>query len=244
MKTDQFFVSVIIPVYNGEAFLAEAIESIQRQNYRSLEIIVVDDGSTDGTAEVATSFKDSIRYIHQLNSGPAAARNKGLRIAQGNVIGFLDADDLWPRNSLELRLVRLVGVPLVEIVLGYTQLLQQRGANDSKPRFEKYHRPWPALSLGSAIIRKSVFDTVGLFDQNQPFCDDVDWFLRAQELGVSMAILQEVTLYYRRHEKNITNQTSLDQKYFVTALKKSLDRRRQRKDKIAAPLRQWFEPNE
>jgi glycosyltransferase involved in cell wall biosynthesis len=243
MGTDQFLVSVIIPVYNGTAFLTEAVESIQQQEHRPLEIIIVDDGSTDGTKEIATSFEENVRYTYQRHSGPVVARNRGLGMAYGDVIGFLDADDLWLRNSLSLRLERLVCDPSVEIVIGHTQLIRQREVSDGQPRFEKYRRPWPALSLGSAIIRKPVFDKVGLFDHTQPFCDDVDWLLRAQELGVSMAILPEVTLYYRRHKNNITNQTSLDQQYFVRAIKKSLDRRRQQRDQVATPLQQWFEAN-
>ncbi|MFQ5500546.1 MAG: glycosyltransferase family 2 protein [Candidatus Zixiibacteriota bacterium] len=83
MKSFQPFVSVIIPVFNGEAFLAEAIESIHRQNYHPLETIIVDDGSTDGTATIASRFKESVRYIFQPNGGPAAARNRGLRMARG-----------------------------------------------------------------------------------------------------------------------------------------------------------------
>jgi glycosyltransferase involved in cell wall biosynthesis len=243
MKTDQFLVSVIIPVYNGEAFLAEAVESIQQQDHRPLEIIIVDDGSTDGTKKIAASFEDNIRYTYQHHSGPVVARNQGLRMAHGDVIGFLDADDLWLRNSLRLRLVRLVCDPSVEIVIGHTQIIRQRGVSDGKPRFEKYRRPWPALSLGSAIIRKPVFDKVGLFDHTLPFGEDVDWFLRAQEFGISMKIIQEVTQYYRRHTNNVTNQTRLSQKYFAMALKKSLDRRRQQGDGIAIPLQRWFEPN-
>ena len=92
---DKPFVSVIIPAYNGEAYLAEAVESTQRQNYHPLEIIIVDDGSTDGTAQIATSFKGEVRYMYQPNSGgPAAGRNRGLKMARGEVIAFLDQDAL------------------------------------------------------------------------------------------------------------------------------------------------------
>lgn len=116
-------VSVIIPVYNGEAFLAEAVESIQRQNCHSLEIIIVDDGSTDSTGSVVASLQADVRYVYQPNnSGPAAARNRGLQMAQGNVIGFLDADDdLWPDNKLAVQLACLAAQPRTEIVLGYVQ---------------------------------------------------------------------------------------------------------------------------
>jgi glycosyltransferase involved in cell wall biosynthesis len=243
MKTDSFLVSVIIPVYNGEAFLAEAVESIQQQEHRLLEIIIVDDGSTDGTKKIAASLGENVRYTYQRHSGPGGARNRGLGMARGDVIGFLDADDLWLRNSLRLRLARLVDDPSVEIVMGHTQLIRRRGASDGKSGFETYRRPWPALSLGSATIRKSVFGKVGLFDHTLPLGEDVDWFLRAQEFGVSIEIIPEVTQYYRRHTNNVTNRTRLSQRYLAIALKKSLDRRRQQRDQVAAPLRRWFEPN-
>src|SRR5712692_8045370 len=127
MKSDPFFVSVIVPVYNGEAFLAEAVDSIQRQAYQPLETIIVDDGSTDGTAGIAARFKDNVRYVYQSNNGPPAARNKGLKMARGNVIGFLDADDLWSENKLELQLAYLAEDSSVEIVLGHTQYIRLFG---------------------------------------------------------------------------------------------------------------------
>ena len=106
MTAPNFFVSAIIPVYNGEAFLAEAAASIQRQRVDALEIIIVNDGSTDGTAEVIESLQGTIRSASQPNRGPAAARSRGVRMAQGNVIAFLDADDLWPEDKLEIQLAQ------------------------------------------------------------------------------------------------------------------------------------------
>ncbi len=85
MPSDSFFVSVIMPVYNGEAFLAEAALSVQRQHYEPLELIIVDDGSTDGTAEVAANLAGHVRYVYQPNRGAPAARNRGLKMARGNV---------------------------------------------------------------------------------------------------------------------------------------------------------------
>ena len=101
---NKYFISSIIPVYNGEKFLAPAIESIIKQSYSPIEIIIIDDGSTDATAEVVKNFKDqNIIYIYQPNSGAPVARNKGLSMAKGNIISFLDADDLWPIDKLKLQ---------------------------------------------------------------------------------------------------------------------------------------------
>src|SRR4030042_4290993 len=123
MGPPPFFVSAIIPVYNGEAFLAEAVESIRQQGYRPIEIIIVDDGSTDNTKRIAAGLKGDVHYVYQPNSGLPAARNRGLNEARGDVIAFLDVDDLWSRDKLEHQLLRLNDAPSAEIVLGYTQIM-------------------------------------------------------------------------------------------------------------------------
>src|SRR5262245_10754564 len=94
-------VSCIVPVYNGEAFLGEALASIRAQRHRPIEILVVDDGSTDGTAAVVMAADAGIRYMRQDNAGGAAARNRGIGMARGTFVAFLDADDLWPPEKLE-----------------------------------------------------------------------------------------------------------------------------------------------
>ena len=239
MKFDQFFVSIIIPVYNGEAFLEEAVESIRRQNYQPLEIIIVNDGSTDGTAKIAASFKGDVRYVFQPNSGPPAARNRGLRMARGNVISFLDADDLWSENKLELQLSHLADDPSVEIVLGRRKFIHSAEVVDHRSKFEAFSDAQIALNLATAVFRKSVFDKVGFFDETLYHCDDWDWFMRARELSVSMVMHQEVTLFGRRHEHNLTNQRELNNHYTLKTFKKSLNRRRQQNNKLATPLPKW-----
>lgn len=239
MHIEGFFVSTIIPVYNGEAYLAEAVESVQRQNCEPLEIIIVDDGSMDGTAKITAALKGNVCYFYQFNSGPPVARNKGLRMALGNVIAFLDADDLWSENKLDIQLAHLARDSSLEIILGYTQLIRPSKSEHNKITYEKHLEPWPAMSLGSAIMRKSVFDKVGFFDEAQVYDDDVDWLLRAKELSINTLIHPEITQFYRRHKDNITNQRQLDQKYFIGALKKSIDRRRQKNGGIVLPMTKW-----
>lgn len=225
MTSSQFFISVIIPVYNGDVFLAEAVDSIKRQDHQSLEIIIVDDGSTDRTAQVAAGFNGEVRYVYQANSGPPAARNNGLKMARGNVIGFLDADDLWAANKLEVQLARLSDSPAVEIVLGRTQRVKSIREVSGKSTFAMLSDPTVSLSLGSAIFRTSVFAKVGFLDETLYHCDDWDWFIRARELGVVMEIHQEVTQFYRRHDNNVTNHTERGRYYTFLMLKKSLYRR-------------------
>src|SRR5262245_15990846 len=118
-------VSVVIPVHNAEPFLASTLESVVRQGHDALEIIVVDDGSTDGSAEIAKRSPAGVRYVCQPNMGPPAARNAGLRLATGDVITFLDADDLWTDGRLALQLRLLAQHPTVDIVAGRFQWVRQ-----------------------------------------------------------------------------------------------------------------------
>jgi glycosyltransferase involved in cell wall biosynthesis len=235
---DQPLVSVIIPAYNGEAYLAEAVESIRRQNYNPLEIIIVDDGSTDGTAQIATSFKGEVRYVYQPNSGgPAAGRNRGVKMAHGSVIAFLDQDDLWPANKLALQVPRLVEDPSLEVVLGRIQTIRLSQSADGKLDFVNFRGPRIHMLLSCAIFRKSVFDKLGFFDETLQYCsDDLDWFMRARECGVSMVILNEVTLFWRIHERNTSRDSSIRNHALTEVLKKSLDRRRQRGGRSVASV--------
>jgi glycosyltransferase involved in cell wall biosynthesis len=218
-------VSVVIPVFNGEAFLREAVQSVLAQKYSPVEIIVVDDGSTDGTENVARSFPETVRYMRQSNKGPAAARNRGIEHAQGSLIAFADADDLWPEGKLELQLPYLLPDPAIEIVMGRIQQVRLSKMVD-EPTF--------SVNLGSAVIRKSVFERVGLFDETMRYSEDVDWFMRAREAGAAIVTIDAVTLLYRQHEQNMTRGKSTSELNVLKALKRSLDRRRERTGSAAA----------
>jgi glycosyltransferase involved in cell wall biosynthesis len=230
-------VSVIIPVYNGAQFLADAVDSVRAQDYRPIDILVVDDGSTDGTPEVAERLATHIRYIRQDNAGPPAARNLGLRLARGTLIAFLDADDLWTENKLAIQIARLMQPPAADIVLGYTQL---RSLADDGHGRSACSAPALLLTLGGCITRASSFERTGPFDESLRYCDDVDWFLRAKEAGLSLRIHDDVVQIYRRHDQNLTNHTDLDRRAFATALKRSLDRRRGTSGGKVEPLPAWF----
>jgi len=227
---DDASVSVIMPVYNGAEYIAEGVDSIQRQSRSPLEIIIVDDGSTEDTAGIVAGITGPVRYVYQPNSGPASARNRGIGMARGRVIGFLDVDDLWPENHVEILAGDLVSREDVDIVMGRVQLLVPSGTKDGKRVFTNFADPAVTLSLGSALFRKSVFDKAGLLDPKLRFSEDADWFLRARECGVSMRVLDEVTLFYRRHGSNSTSNMLGNDLNFVRALKRSLDRRRSGND--------------
>ncbi len=225
-------VSVIIPVFNGERFLREAVQSVREavhvlhRKYSDVEIIIVDDGSTDGTANVARSLPETVRYLHQPNQGPAAARNRGIEHAQGSLIAFADADDLWPADKLELQLPYLIRDAKIEIVMGRIQQVLLSRTFDGQTRAEEFAEPAFSVNLGSAVIRKAVFERVGLFDETMRYSEDVDWFMRARERGAEIVTIDAVTLFYRRHEQNMTRGKSTSELNVLKALKRSLDRRR------------------
>jgi len=227
-------VSVVIPVFNGEGFLREAVQSVLTQKHSPLEIIIVDDGSTDGTESVARSFPATVRYLHQTNKGPAAARNRAIEHAQGSLIAFADADDLWPAAKLDLQLPYLIRDPMIEIVMGRIQQVRLSKTVHGETQAEEFAEPAFSVNLGSAVIRKSVFERVGLFDETMRYSEDVDWFMRAREGGAAIKTIDAVTLFYRQHEQNLTRGKSTSELNVLKALKRSLDRRRERSGFAAA----------
>ncbi|MCP2727283.1 glycosyltransferase family 2 protein [Limnofasciculus baicalensis] len=235
MNKNSSSVSVIIPVYNGERYLSDAIESVLFQSYEPLEIIVVDDGSTDKTAQIKRRFGDKICYLYQDNSGPSRARNTGIKIAKGEIITFLDADDLWSQNKLQLQVGYLGENPSLEVVIGSTQFMELT-LGDEGQKFVEIGEPRIFLNLGSAIFRKSVFDRVGLFDTTLRYSEDVDWFNRARESTISILKHQELVLIYRQHEQNMTKNKVANELNILKVLKLSLDRRRSKNDGVAMEL--------
>lgn len=222
-------VSVIIPVYNGEDYLARAVASVRAQTSPVSEIIVIDDGSLDATPRVIESLGPGVRTQRQSNRGPGAARNRGLEMARGDFIAFLDADDLWTAGKTASQLRRLEEKPDADAVLGATQRVRSRAsgaAAASGREIQPIGPVWMLFSLGAGLFRAAVFDTVGGFDEDLGMGEDVDWFLRAREAGVVFVVSGEVVQYYRRHDANLTGDTPAKDRFFLSALKRSLDRRR------------------
>ncbi len=243
--TRHALISVIVPAYNAEAYIAETLQSILSQKVSPLEVIVIDDGSQDNTAAIVHSFGKQVSYFYQRNHGTPAARNKGLQTARGELIAFLDADDLWSSDKLALQLRKMETHPDAEIIIGYTQHIRLQTASDGSTAFVPFKQPQPMLSMGSALIRKTVFDKVGFFDETFPYCDDIDWFLRAREQGINMLIHPETIQYYRKHTTNLTMNRRLDLKYQLLAYKKSIDRRKANQN-AHQDLKNWsafFEKN-
>lgn len=224
------FVSVVIPVYNGSRFLPEALYSVRCQDYAPLEVIVVDDGSTDDTpdaiASLAADPANRIRTLRTENRGPAAARNAGIAHARGTVIAFLDVDDLWPNGKLARQMARLARTPSLDIVHGLVDFRILPGAAPSMARFRHLVEPVVAANLGAGLFRKEILARVGGFDENMIHGEDVDLFLRAIEAEASIAVMNTVTLVYRLHDRNMMVDAVAAYRGLMAALRQSIARRR------------------
>src|SRR5689334_9621809 len=136
-------VSCVVPVYNGERYLAEALDSILAQTHRPLQAIVADDGSTDGTAAVAAAYGDRVLVLRQANAGPAAARNLGLAAARGEYVAFLDADDLWHPRKLERQLARFRARPQLDYCVSLMQNFWMPELAEEAARYRAHRRGQP-----------------------------------------------------------------------------------------------------
>ncbi len=206
-------VSVIIPTYNYGHFIKEAIMSVLSQSYSDLEVIVVDDGSTDETSSIISSVKDSrISYIYQENQGLASARNSGIEIASGEYIGFLDADDIWMPNKLELQLSRFKKRSDVGLIYTGYEVIDDSGTYIVTRKAHKSEGDLISqLILGNivsgsattSLVRRKCFDKAGLFDKTLLSCEDWDMWLRIAQFADFDCIDQPLAKI-RLHGSNIT----------------------------------------
>jgi glycosyltransferase involved in cell wall biosynthesis len=222
-----FLISCIVPVFNGERYLAEALDSILNQTYRPIEIIVIDDGSTDRTPAVIKQYGDRVHTLWQENAGPAMARNNGLSEAQADFVAFLDADDLWHPEKLERQFARFCGRAELDLCLTHVQnfWIPELGKEETQYRNHRFAQPLPGYATQALLARRVVFERVGKFDSSLRACDDTDWFLRAIDQGAVIEMLPEVLVHKRLHSKNLSR-TALAHDALAHVLKSSLERRR------------------
>ena len=218
-------VSVIIPVYNGAAFIADAVRAVTRQDYPAYEIIVVDDGSTEDIAAALRDVPVDVRLFRQDNAGAASARNRGIRDASGDFIAFLDVDDLWPPGNLGAMVDHLLARPEVDVVRGRAQVTRYTTATDPGEYLGNPAESFPHY-IGAGLYRRRAFERVGLFDADLRFGEDTDWYTRAAEQQLAMLQLDEVTLFVRRHDGNMTRGKTIVELNQLRLFKKMLDRRR------------------
>jgi glycosyltransferase involved in cell wall biosynthesis len=199
-------VSCVLPVYDGQAYLAEAIESVLDQTYRPLELIVVDDGSTDDSAEIARSYGDRLKLLTGDDDGPSASRNRGIRAAEGSLLAFIDYDDRWRPEKLERQVETLRRRPDLGYVLTKVALFFDGVSETEATRLENLdrHRDVPGYSFVTMLARRELFTEVGTLDPERWYTDSIEWFERAEAAGIAHVVLDEELHERRIHGDNLT----------------------------------------
>jgi glycosyltransferase involved in cell wall biosynthesis len=221
-------ISVMIGVFNAEPYLGEAISSVLAQDYEPLELIVVDDGSDDGSADVARSFPE-VRYVFQENAGNGAARNRAVEEASGELFAFLDADDRFTPGKLKLQKATLDADPGLDMVFGHVQEflspeLDEATRQALRPPAPE-PMPWTAPNL--MLIRRESFERVGPFSSTLRVGVTVDWFARASEAGLRYMILPDVVLERRLHTQNNGLRERDSRSQYLQVIRAAMLRRRE-----------------
>jgi glycosyltransferase involved in cell wall biosynthesis len=220
-------ISVIIGVYNGEQYLAEAIESVLAQTYSPVELIVVDDGSEDGTARIIERYGSAARSVYQANAGMGAARNAGVALAHGRYLAFLDADDRFTQEKLERQMEVFNTDPSVDVVFGHmTEFVSPEVDEEARALLRQpvHDLAWRTPNL--MLVRREAFDRVGLFSATLKVGIGVDWYARSIEKKLKAVTPPVVVLERRLHaQNNGIRQRGLRPQY-LHVLKAAIDRRR------------------
>ena len=220
--------SVLIGVYNGEPYVREAIDSIFAQTYRPLEVVVVDDGSTDASTEAVRSYGDAVVFGQQQNKGNGSARNHAVRLASGDLLAFMDADDLSPPHRLAMQWAALEADPELDVVYGHArefvspELSPEQRSSVRQPAAG----PAPWISANLMLVRRQAFERVGPFSEELRVGVTVDWCARARDAGLKSSMLPDVVLERRIHLTNNGIRERDAKSQYVHVLKAALDRRR------------------
>ncbi len=217
-------VGVVIPVRDSERWLGEAIASVLGQTRPPADVVVVDDGSEDASARIAEGFGEPVRILGQSPAGIGAARNRGIDEVRGDLLAFLDADDLWIQTKLQSQSEAMRARPDLDLVFGQARQFSRLDAGRPVPIDDLQ----PCHLCQAMLIRRSAFERVGSFDVSTKVSEMLDWLLRARELGLTEETLAEQVLWRRVHDRNHSWRHRGSRGEFARTLKASLDRRRAR----------------
>lgn len=217
-----------IPVRDGEAYLAEAIESVLAQSRPCDQVIVVDNGSTDRSAAIAAAYGRPVEVVSEPRPGIGAARNAAIAAARGDFVAFLDADDIWQPSKIERQLAAFEARPELQLVFGHVRQF----ASPDLPAAEAAalrvpERSQPGLYIGAMLARRTAIDAVGPWAEDVRVSDGLAFLLRARELGLSQEMLEETVTLRRVHGANHSIHNRDQRAEFARHLKRSLDRRRE-----------------
>lgn len=221
-------VSVLVACWNGERYVAEALQSILSQLPPPAEVIAVDDGSTDGSAAAIAAFAPRVTLIRQANQGVAAALDAAAARASGEALAFLDADDLWLPGKLALQAAALAEDPALDGVFGHMQPF----ASPDLPEIERAglrigDGPVPGFVKGTLLLRRTAFDRIGGFGSGPRAADFIAWYARASALGFRWRMLPETLCLRRIHAANMSRRDRAQQhEDYLQVMRDLLQRRR------------------
>jgi len=221
-------VSIVLPVRNGERFIAKAVESVLSQSWRPLELIVVDGNSKDRTRAILASLADPmLRVLDQVGLGIPGAWNQGIRAAAGEFIAFISADDQWLPDKIHRQVTLMcLRQELLYSITKFRYLVEPDIEIPSSFNRELLGRDLVGRIMETLVVRRRVFDMVGLLDEEYATAEDVDWYARANSLAVSHEVLDDVLLLKRIHDANASTDPASNTPRLFRALRASLARRR------------------
>lgn len=219
-------ISVVIPVRNGARYLSEAVETVLRQRPGPDQILVVDDGSVDASAEIASRFGAPVECLRQPAGGIGKARNAGIAAATGDYIGFLDADDLWTGSSLTTRVAAAVAPPGADLVFGHVRhFLSPELTPEMAARLVCPSGLRPAYVAGGMLARRDAFRRVGAFREDVVSGEFIDWLARAREAGLREMLVEDEVLLRRLHTANHGRLRPEARQDYVRVVRAALHRR-------------------
>jgi glycosyltransferase involved in cell wall biosynthesis len=229
-------VSVVIPVRNGARYIASAIESVLEQTKPPAELLVINDGSTDSTADIVSRFaKHGVCLIQQPPQGAALARNEGVKLARHELLAFLDADDLWTSTKLDQQCAELESNATLDMVFGYVRQFVSPDLEPAKrARLRCPQESARSPHIGTMLVRRRSFERVGLFEIEWSIGEFLAWYARAQLLGLREKMIPTVLLERRLHRTNQGVLKRGDRGDYVRVIKKILDGRREAEAKMTS----------
>ncbi|MFH1856757.1 MAG: glycosyltransferase [Candidatus Omnitrophota bacterium] len=224
------FFSIIIPTYNRDSFIAKAVDSVLQQTFKNLELVIIDDGSTDNTANLINSYTDErIKYIYRQNYGPSSARNRGIKEARAEWVCFLDSDDWFDKEKLQITFDYIKRYPDYTIFHS-EEIWYRSGKVLNQKKIHQKYGGWIfekclalcRVSISTACIHKSVFEKIGLLDESLPCCEDYDFWLRASLKYPLYLIPKALTSKEGGHNDQVSKKYWGMDRFRITALDKIL----------------------
>lgn len=222
-------ISVIIPIYNGSKYIEETLQSIAEQTYPAIEVVIIDDGSTDNTAEIVK--KHDVTYVYQENKGVSAALNLGVEVAKGDYIASIDADDLWDKNKSTKQMELFQADADLDIAFCHLEqfICPKVDPTEMKLYIPENVKVLEGYSSITMLAKSSVFQRVGLFNTAFSFGDFVEWYSRAKDAGIKSIMHPDIMAYRRIHKSNVGHNTTDARQDYMEIVKARLKRLREQK---------------